>query len=278
MLRVSPEQQSALRDVYAFARKNTYSDLYRDLPEPKGEATELLRHMPILTKKQLQDAERLSHYPNREVRYLTSTFDPEAVDDLFLVPQHISEPWPQFSKLLTDVQPQVALLSVPLVWQIAPYVYHTCRENKTPLSVVSYRNLPLARQIIRETNAQLVVSTPDIARDLFALLKEEGMHNQIRAWLLITPLGHSPEIPMLPGAVIVEQHVFPGVPVGYTERSSMTHAERGTSFNLGEGWLLEKNETGGSLLTSLTKRALPLMRFDVGARFTHEKRTYGYDE
>jgi hypothetical protein len=252
--------EKRLLDVLQFARENGTSSLYRELPLVNG--LSLLSTLPKTDADTLRShTGPLIHYKEDEIRYLVSEFYESDAEKLFLLAQRTDTVWTEVDRELKRHDPIVAVLSVPLFWQIGPMMYRATRENKIPISVLSPRNLPLARQVIKEVGAQFIAATPETARDLLALLLEDGIGEQIQSWHLITPAGHNPEIPKLPGRVVLEHHLFPGVPIGLTSEAMVGRGE--TTFIPSEEFLFEIEEGGDCFVTSLEKHAVPLIRFKL---------------
>ncbi len=259
-----PDLKQQLLDTYAFAR--TAVPAYAGLPEARSPQD--LARIPMTTRSMLRDAHSLLSCPEEEVRYVVSQFSSANPEELFLVPRRLDEPWGLLEAEIKEVQPFVAILAVPLFWQVAPIFYQTFRRHRVPVSVLQPRNLPLAVQLIRETRADLVVSTPEVARDLADLLHKEGMLGQIRAWHLIVPFGTKVEPPAISAPYMIEYHLFPGIPVarGLPDQSWVPLPD--VHIEIGQG--------GTALISSLKRHALPLVKFDSGVQATQRGDSFTY--
>lgn len=262
-MKISDTVKEQLASVLEHINDNEYCNLYKYVPSiKKEEIGTVFNTIPAITKEVLRShSGNLSHYPESKVRYLSSEFDPEYANRLFLFPQLLDAPWMLLNELLKKRDAVVAILSIPLFWQVGPFFYNTCKKNGVPMSVISPRNLPLARQVIKEVEAQAVTGTPEAADSLYGLLSEENIGNQIHTWHLIVPFGENPEIPILPGNVLIEYHVFPGVPIGHTSPELLR--ENPYSFIPSPEYFFEI-DNGTCFITSLESHALPFIRLEIG--------------
>lgn len=258
------DTQERLGRVLTFARANKHSPLYAAIPEVgDGSAMKTLEKCAFTDAEWLgEHKDALSHYPDSEVRYIVSEFDSERHKELFLPPQRVSEVWRTLQHELSVYHPRVAILSVPLFWQMGPMFYHTCKDRGVPVSVVSPRNAPLMVQLIKEVGAEMVVATPEAAAAVFELLQKEGLEEQIRIWHLIVPANSHDSIPELSGDVSVEHHALPGIPVGYTEPKPHAEISSVTSFSTLDEYYYEIID-GKCYITSLDVHAIPLIRFRI---------------
>jgi hypothetical protein len=230
--------------------------VYASLPDaavPAGWSS-----VPTSTKEALRDAKALSAYPDAKVRFGVSEFTTAHPENLFLIPRRIDEPWRLLEAVIDEVQPFVAIFLAPLFWQVAPVFYAACRGKSVPVSVLQPRNMALAAQVIKESKADMVVSTPAAATELQTLLADAGMGTAIRAWHLIVPFGERHETPALKADYMIEYHLFPGVPVARL-------LPNGTIEPLPD-YYFELSDTGTCLISSLERHALPLIRYDSGVR------------
>lgn len=203
-------------------------------------------------------SEARTWFPESDIRYLVTEFDPAHAERVCLVPQRIDTIWRSLDDALVRLQPMVAVLIVPVFWQLGPMFFRTCRARGVPVSVLSPRNLPLATQLIAEVQADVVVSTPDVAADLAKHLDAAGLRTQIRSWHLIAPLD-LPVVPQaLSGTVLLERHLIPGLPI-----ISTTDGER---YVMHPEYLGELAD-GQLLVTSLEQHARPLVRLRAPAEF-----------
>lgn len=262
-----PPTLQALTEVYEFARNNPHSGFYSDLPPLAGEGYENIRHrIPLFNASRFsQSAHSLSHYAESETDYLSSSFNPEETAEVFLVPRHINHPWELLEGEMRVANPTVAALIVPPFWQLGPIFYRSCRRERVTASVLLPRNIPLAVQIIREAEVGFIVTTPRTARELAAALEKEGLLRQIKTWYLVTPLARSiPEIPLLSGRVLVEQNLFPGIPIRFAAFENAAPSLSGHQMQPLDREFLLEDDRGRLLISSLIPHALPLIRFDTG--------------
>ena len=247
-----PETAKKLSDVYAFARAQCPA--YKNLPDvsiPKAWSS-----VPLSTKETFRSAPSLLTYPETEVRYLVSEFAGDHPEELFLIPHRIDAQWTMLESEISEIKPFVGVLAIPLFWQVAPFFYTTFRKHHVPVSVLTPRNLPLAVQLIKETKADMVVSTPEIAAELSGLLVKDALAAQIRAWHLIVPFGQKINTPELHASFFIEYHLFPGIAVA--------RALPGGSWAPLPEFYVEVGERGTCIISSLEKHALPLIRYDSG--------------
>lgn len=207
----------------------------------------------------LRNAPSLAAYADDEIRFMVSEFTADHPEKLFLIPLRLNARWHMLEEEIERVKPFAALLIVPLFWQIAPVFYETFRKREIPVSVLQSRNLPLAVQLIKEVKTDMLVSTPEVAAELQAMLEKEGLPEQIRAWHLIVPFGQKEnDIPRFRAAVFVEYHLFPGIAVarGLSSRTFVPLPD----------FYFEVSKTGTCIISSLEKHALPLVGYDSGVR------------
>jgi len=260
---MTPDIFNKLKEVYTFAR--THCAAYKDLPE--SVTADQWKSVPVSSADTLRAASSLLTYPEKDVRYVISEFSTAHPENLFLVPRRIDEPWPLLTAEIDEIKPFVAAYLAPLFWQVAPIFYATFRAKSVPVSVLAPRNLPLAVQVMKEARAEMVVSTPEVAEELQAMLAKENLEKQIRAWHLIVPFGTEVKPPVLNGLYMVEYHLFPGVPVARMLQGGAIEPLPGIYF--------EVSEQGTCLISSLEKHALPLVRYDSGVRIARkEKNTF----
>ncbi|NQV93246.1 hypothetical protein HQ403_01980 [Candidatus Kaiserbacteria bacterium] len=262
----TPISKEIIHDIHTvldFARENTLSDLYADLPIVSGSQEtflEELQKIPTVSATELiKHKEKLIHYPEKDIRYLVSEFDLDNWKDLFLYAQNIDAEWDTVADEVAAYTPRVAIMTVPLSWQLGPMFYKTCRKKNVPVSVLSPRNPPLITQLIKETEAQMVVATSDVAEDVFNILKSEGLQEQVRLWHIVAPLNKKVTIPQLSGDTSIEYHLFPGIPIGYTNPSSKQDS---LSFLPSPEYFFEViNDC--CYITSLKCHTIPLIRFAI---------------
>lgn len=252
-----------IKRVLAWAKRSEHSTLYKDLPEEGViKNTEDLKKLPTTTVETLRNnAKDLRHYAEKDIRYVSSEFDPKNLEDLFLVPQKIDEKWGALEKEIEIVKPRAALLSIPPFWQVAPLFYHACRAHKIPVSVANPRSPNLTLQVIEGVAMEYAVATAPVMHELRAGLAEKKIHDSIRFWHIVAPLGDVPDLPRSGEAeVSVEYHVFPGIPVAYTS-SDMYREDPSWSAPL-PAYHYEF-EDGACLITSVERHALPFVRFKL---------------
>ncbi len=255
---MKPEIFNKLKEVYTFARTN--SAVYKELPLTV--TPEQWKHIPLLSAATLRTAPSLLAYPESEVRYVVSEFTPAHPENLFLVPRRLEEPWQLLGAEIDEIKPFVAAYLAPLFWQVAPIFYATFRSKTVPVSVLAPRNLPLAVQVIKEAKVDMVVSTPEVAQELQALLLEANLGSSIRAWHLIVPFGEKVAAPKVAAPYIIEHHLFPGIPVARSMPDGTIASLPGYYFEIGEG--------GECIISSLEKHALPLVRYQSGVRLSQQ--------
>ncbi|MBI2108560.1 MAG: hypothetical protein HYT93_00060 [Parcubacteria group bacterium] len=262
---MSPDTQKKIYSILQFVRNNKHSSLYKNIPKIKKGGLELMfNRIPRTTINNLQEySKNLFHYPEKDIRYLVSEFDPNNLKSLFLLPQRVDYEWSLLKEEVEKKDPIVAILVVPTFWQMGPMFYRTCRKSKIPVSVLSHRNLPLTVQVIKEIKARLVVTTPDIAIGIQKMLSDEGYENQVKRWHLIVPVGPLPRIPWLSGEINIEFHIFPGIPVGYLPYKFLKEKINGFLPNP-EYFFEIENST--CFITSLISHALPLIRLQISKK------------
>lgn len=191
----------------------------------------------------MSDIQKLPYFPEHDIRYLVSTFSVDEVHTLSLAPQLLKTMWTSLEEPLTRINPRVALLMVPVFWQLGPMFYETCRAHRVPVSVLTPRNIPLAIQLIKEVGGEMMVTTPDVARELHEALRTAGMENVIKVWHLVVRLGKDIDIPELSGEVYVEQHIIPGIPLFVRAREDAgARLVSGFSLSLGTRTLVQSTE------------------------------------
>ena len=260
---ISTKKQKQLYTILQFVRNNIYSALYKNLPViPRKKIISGWESIPTTTISSLREyTKNLSHYPEKNIRYLISEFDAQKTDTLFLIPQKTDTVWELLEKNIKKKDPTVAILIVPGFWQMGPMFYQTCRKNKIPVAVLSPRNLPLAVQVIKETKAQLITTTPDVAKELSVLLSEQKLEKQIKTWHLVTSLEAPFYMPNISGNSYLEYHIFPGFPIGYANRA-LFKKQPGMFFPNSEYFFEIRENT--CFITSFKKHALPFIRLYIG--------------
>ncbi len=254
MSNMQPDTFNKLKEAYAFAR--AHSAAYTHLPSISSPGE--WAAVPLSNAESLRAAPSLLTCPEEEVRYFISEFTTEHPEHLFLVPHRLDAPWSLLAAEIAEIKPYVAVLAIPLFWQVAPFFYATFRAQQVPVSVLQPRNLPLATYLINEVRADMVVSTPSVASELQTLLATEGLGGRIRAWHLIVPFGQKVEAPAVQAPYIFEYHLFPGIAVA----RSMPDG----SFVPLPGYYIEIGEGGECIISSLEKHAMPLVRYNTGVR------------
>ena len=262
------ETQKDIETVAAFARDNGYSNLYKSLPDISPDFnTWFERIIPFDRKRLYSCKDQLSHFEDGEVRFLSSEFNPARFEELFLIPQLIDTMWQSVSSLCRSVQPKVASLIVPPFWQMGPMFYHTCRKEKVPVSVMTPRNLPIARQLIKEAEVDMVVTTASASRELHTLLLEEGLERQIRTWhIVLTEDGNIEHIPIKEG-ISLEYFIFPGISFGKADAELFSTGV--LAVQPSDDFFVELAD-GNCLVTCRKKTALPLIRFQIGGTWRIE--------
>lgn len=260
---ITKEVAHNIHTVLDFCRENNVSTLYKDLPITSDSVENLLEEMkkiPTLTLEKLREHEtNRVHYKEKDIRYLVSEFELENYDDLFLTAQHIDTEWETVSEEIDIYNPQVSIIAVPLSWQLGPMFYKTCRGKRVPVSVVSPRNPPLIVQLIKETDAQMIITTLNTLEKIIPILESEGLKNQIKIWHIIAPLNKKILLPQFDTDVSIEYHIFPGIPIGYI-KPSRNNTRSGFCPN-SEYFFEIINST--CYITSLRTHAIPLIRFKV---------------
>lgn len=264
--------QAALNDVLAHIHGQEHSSLYKKRVPKTIDSIEALADIAPTTIETLREHKNaLAHYPQEEVRYVASQHESEPADDLFLIPQHIDARWRTLEAYIEEAKPTVATLLVPTFWQLGPLFYHTSRAAGTPVSVMSPRNLPVARQLMADAKNDFVVAEPATAAELQGLLAEEGMGEQVRLWHLIVPVGARVRVPELPGRMSLEYQLFPGTFIG-TLMPARTR-EGVVAITPAPEYFFEIIDST-CFITSMRRDALPLVRFQlpgVWEHDTHEK-------
>lgn len=294
-----PEEQNRviaeLNAVLDFARNNSESNLYRDLPKASVANLYEFGKFPILTQKTLMaknvvfkrfpDFERflsvtrknllaedmvLRHFTEKEIRYLVSEFSPDNTQSLFLIPQRFDTVWTSFDRELQGAKPKAALAALPLFWQLGPLFYQACRKNEVPASVMTNpADTPLIAAVLKEIEAQAVVTTPEIAQELSELFHKTTLKAPLRFWHLVTSLAEQYQFRAEAGAMVfIEKHLFPGIPIAY--QCAHLAARQQELFHPSPMYFWEFVGSQ-ALITSLTKEALPLIRYQIGEPITAVK-------
>ena len=209
--RTYPEFNQAIKEklnsVISFARNNEESNFYKDLPTNPLDSLPDFQKIAVISNKNLQIYNGpLRHYPETAVRYLVSIFEPDEIDALFLFPQHANEIWHSLDEEIKKLNPEFLISILPSFWQLAPLFYKTVQDNKIPAIVLPPRNLPLARQVIKEVGVRGVITTPNSTSDLNMLLREANLEKQVFFWHLVLPLkGNSGFNPGIESVVFLEK-------------------------------------------------------------------------
>lgn len=247
-------RDEALQSVVDFARSSAYSKIYAGIPAWERDVTAeaYLAQLQPLSYEALQSLQ-LSHYPEKEIRYIASTFSTEELSNLFLLPQLRSARLALTKRCIEESQTPVALFASPMFWQMGPLFYRTCRDAQIPAALASPRNPPVTRQIIVETGVTYVCASPEVALDIYTELALHQVANKIKIWHLIVPIGQPAPLALPTGKTIIEYHLFPGVALGEGNTvDGLCHVY--------EDYLVEI-KANQPLITSLTKEAFPLIRF-----------------
>lgn len=251
-------QEKRLRKVFTYVKDNPYSSVYRDRlhgVDPGTASTETLDALRPVTIEDLRSHEgTLLHVPEEQARYLVSEFDNDEAESLFLVGERNDERWTSLDASIREHDIKAAVIAVSRNWQLGARFYETCRACEVPCAVFSHRDVPYIARLIEEVGVDLVITTPEVARAVNAILVEKGIERVVKVWILIVELGVRTDIPELPGATIVEHHVFPGISVG-------TSAD-GIHLVPSDEYFIQP-EPGGLSVTSLEKHAVPFIRLFV---------------
>lgn len=170
--------------------------------------------------------------------------------------QELAASWQWLAETLVRRQPRVALLAVPVFWQLGPAFYHTCRAAEVPVAVTDPRNLDVAELMATNSAVDLIVTTQQTA----ALLADRlGTKADAITWFIIASLREEPVLPLK--QQVIEYHAFPGRPVGL-----VTDIQSG-SFKINERYRYELNPEGECAITDLHDCSMPLTRFVLPGRF-----------
>lgn len=253
-----------LKDVLSWAKYNEHSSLYQEIPDVSVlRSLDDLKKFPYTTVDRFRsNSENLRHYREEDIRYTSSEFDPDRLDELFLVPQRADEMWYTLNAELKDQKPRAALLSIPPFWQVAPLFYHTCHAQGVPVSVANPRSPNLSVQVIEGVAMEYAIATAPVIHELRAGLVEKRKHDSIRFWHIVTPLGAIPNIPELlkDVRVAVEYHIFPGVPVAYT---SPEMYRENSPWSIPLPMYHYEFDDQVCYITSLERHALPFVRLKL---------------
>ena len=259
----SKKTAERINGVMVFAKDNKESGFYKYLSDAKIARQEDFKLIPAVRMKQVFDkSDRLRHYPETEIRYLSSEFYPEKVDSLFLFPLHYKSIWRSLDNEFKLYKPDLAMIIVPFFWQTGPVFYKTARKNKIPVAVQMPKNLPVARQIMKEVSGRWsITTTSGIAGEFEKMLMEKGLGKDISFWHIVSSLEENKNfIPALVKPIFTEKHLFPGVILAY-QCENISH-ERRNVFHPSKDyfWIFEK---GKARITSLNKDAFPFINYEI---------------
>ena len=258
------EAVDKINDVLGFIHSSGCGKLYesKSLPVQVTEEVEFSK-VPMLKKSDLvQHKNNLSFYDKSEVGYTASIFNEKDIDSLFLLPKQSDWSWKQLAEAINNEKPAAVIMLTPTFWQIAPHFYHTCREQKVPVSVVPPRSVHLAKLVIEEVDINFVVATKVSARELMLVMDGAKGNGAAYYWYLIASLDDETLFPDLPGKGTIEYHLFPGVPIAHAVFDGNTTDEEKFEIFPSSDYYFEMND-GKCLITSLNLDAVPLVRFEV---------------
>lgn len=250
---------TALKDTINFCRTNQVSTVYHALPAPPADPAAFLdywQQVPKTSHDTFKDASpfALMHYPESECRFLLSQFEPEKSDDFFMLPQRIDDTWKLMAELLTAQQPAGVAVILPPHWQMAPMAYRTSREIKIPMASLRHTNIPLAVNVVKEMEAEVIVTTPDAIAALWPEFVKAGLESLVKAWLVVVPFSQKATVPKVSGEVHFEHHIFPGIPVGI-------HKGEGPFTPYSEYFFETDEQHQVVTISSLVPHAFPLVRY-----------------
>lgn len=250
---MNKKQEIALREVVVFAKTNVYSTLYHALPEvPDDTFEEFFQKLPPLSVKKLRaHAGSLVHSADTKVRYLLSEFDFKNMDKTVLLAQSVSAEWDIVAREIKAHNIHSALHILPKHWQTGPMFYRTCRAHGVISMPLTSANEETKVHFVKEAGVDMIVSTPEEVQWTATRLRELGLEENIRSWVVIAPLGTVPDLPEVSGDMHVEHHVFPGIPLGVSTD--------GVNVRLSDEYFVESDEKG-IYITSLEKHAVPFIR------------------
>jgi hypothetical protein len=267
---LTKNQMENMRGVVNFAKNNPWSSLYGDLPEIQNQHFEEVFSSirPIDISKLCEYERELSHFPEEEVYFVPSSLNINSEENFCLIPKKIDDTWNSLDEKLKKVRPNAAILLVPPDWNIGPLFYKTCRENSAPASLLPPRNPKLVAEVIRETNIDMIVTTPSAAGELEELLIKSDIYKQIKHWHIISSVENTDmDFAGLSKKMMIEYHLFPGVPVAFALKDDGGTIQGLIPFN---EYLFEINEEGKCFITSMIELALPLIRFEIGGNWDIE--------
>ncbi len=146
-------------------------------------------------------------------RFIPASFDPNNTDDPLLRP--LDWRWDSLTEALGWCDTKIALLRLPLFWQVLSPVHAAAVAARCGLFVNEKENMPLGEAAVRVGEANTVVTD---TKDAFAFSLYLAEHNtRLKNWFIIHEATQDWDIPItLTGTeynVVQEVHVHPGVPV-----------------------------------------------------------------
>ena len=121
------------------------------------------------------------------------------------------------------------------------------------MSVLAPRSPHLVLQVLEAVGIELVVVSPEVARETYDNLVVAGKKEAVKHWHIVSPLGSEVLLPELPGDVLIEYHLFPGLPLGQKTPQMTESGEKGAVPN--EDFYFEM-VNGKCYITSLVPHAL----------------------
>jgi hypothetical protein len=240
-------QQRKLADVIAFVSSNQCNTQYAKTG--LTDEASLAQIQPKTFRAVIKEAPD-AFVPYAETRDVLGTLSTED-ENPFLYPVRIDAQWNLIQQHIKEKQVRVVSGIFPILWQLGPLLYYTCRLAHVTASMLPQKNVLLVKQVIRETESTCIVTTPEIAAELMPHIEQSDL-----TWVLVTTAGGSnPDYPGITS--IIEHHVAPGIAVGIAK------GERGYVPN--DSYIHEVHD-GNVYITSLNCDAYPLMRCHVGTQ------------
>lgn len=191
-------------------------------------------------------------------RLLPSSFDASDTS-LQAIPVSREYAWSSLADTLKFNDTKIALVRLPLFWQVLPLVHHACIEAGCSLFVNEKENMPLGEAALRTGGANTVITDTQDSFEfsLFCAERKTVVFN----WVIIHQPDTDWKSPIMiddRARVVQEVHISPGIPL--LTQCEILSAQRSPLFHTAPGIAIEcEKET--TYVTCTHPALVPFDRF-----------------